>query len=354
MNLISRYLMRNIFMMTLIVSVAFLGISFFIALANQFHGIGKGDYTLVRAMWYVCLALPHDFYQLFPIAGLLGCLLALGLLANHSELTIMRAAGLSVHQITASVLFVVVVMTAMVTLVGEYYAPRLLNYADSMRALYKNHGQAVATQHGIWLRDKHDFIHVGRVSKHGELRDITRFHFDSAHQMQEIVWAEKAAYAHGYWTLHNVQRSQFQTNQVVATHTSEDSWNIHISPSILRVAHREPEEMSLRKLYQVMQFKHDNKLEYIDVALSFWQRVLQPLATCVMLLLAVPFIFGPLRRVSMGLRIMIGLLVGFSFYLLNQFFVPFASVFQIPPFAAAIMPTILCFFVGLFLLRRVH
>lgn len=354
MKIVSRYLMRNILVMTVIVSIAFLGISFFVALANQFHDVGKGDYSLGRAMWYVCLIMPHDFYQIFPIAGLLGCLLALGLLANHSELTVMRTAGLSVQQIIAIVLLVVIGMTTVVTVVGEYYAPRLLNHADRMRALDKNHGQAVATQHGIWLRDHNDFVHVGKVAKNGELSDITRFSFDDTHHMQTLVWAEKATYKDDHWTLRNVQRSQFQANQVTASQVPEDSWNIHISPSILRMAHREPEEMTLRKLYQVMQFKQDNKLEYIDYALPFWQRILQPLATCVMLLLAVPFIFGPLRQVSMGLRIMAGLLVGFSFYLLNQFFVPFSSVFQVPPFVAAILPTMLCFFLGVWLMRKTH
>ena len=103
-----------------------------------------------------------------------------------------------------------------------------------------------------------------------------------------------------------------------------------------------------------MQYKKGNKLEYIDYALPFWQRMLQPLATCVMILLAIPFVFGPLRQVSMGLRMLAGLGVGFSFYLLNQFFVPFSTVFQVPPFLAAVLPTCLFFLLGLFLLRRVR
>ena len=353
MKLITRYIARNVLIMTVIVSVAFIGMGFFVALANQFHDIGKGDYTLARAMWYVLLITPHDFYQVFPIAGLLGSLLALGLLANHSELTVLRAAGMSVQQIMLSVVIVVVGMVALVTILGEVYAPKMLNYADTMRALDKNHGQAVATQHGIWLREKNDFIHIGEVSRKGGLSDISRFNFDTENHLQNMVWAEKASYHRGVWSLTNVHQSAFSANHVTTENVANAKWRIRISPSLLKTAQHEPEEMDLRKLYQVMRYKRGNNLEYIDYALPFWQRVLQPLATCVMILLAIPFVFGPLRHVSMGLRIFAGLGVGFSFYLLNQCFVPFSTVFQIPPFFAAITPTVVFLFLGLFLLRRV-
>lgn len=352
MTILSRYLLRHILMMTWIVSIAFLGISFFVALANQLRDVGKGGYDLWHAIWYVCLTLPHDFYQIFSIVGLLGCLLALGQLSNHSELTIIRAAGMSVQQLMKIVLLIVVGMTLVVTVIAEYYGPRLLHYADNMRALAKNHGQAVATQHGIWLRDHHDFIHIGKVLKRGELEDITRFHFDENQRLQALIWARQASYHEGRWILRDIEQSQFESKAVIASHLSDDTWNVHISPSILRIAHREPEEMSLGKLYQVMKFKKDNKLEYIQAALPFWQRALQPLATCVMVLLAVPFVFGSPRHMSMGLRLMMGLFIGFSFYLLNQFFVPFSTVFQLSPLISAILPTLLCFMLGCWLLRR--
>ena len=353
MNIISRYLMRQIFSMTLIVSIAFLGINFFIALANELHNIGKGDYTLSRALWYVCLILPHDFYQIFPIAGLLGCLLALGLLANHSELTVMRAAGVSIAQLLRKVLIIIMLMTATATILGEYYAPRLLNIATRMRTMDKHHGQIVATQQGIWIRDGQDFIHVGTVLGHHELSDVTHFHFDTNHHLTALAWAETAAYRAGHWTLKNVQRSVFLANQVIASQLPEEIWEIHMSPSILRVTDQEPEQMSLKKLYRIMQFKQQNQLEYADFALSFWQRVIQPLSTCVMLLLAVPFVvFGSLRQVSMGSRIIWGLSVGFTFYLLNQFFVPFGTLFAISPIIAALLPTLLCIILGGWLLWR--
>ena len=349
-----RYIARHILFMMLVVSIAFIAISFFIALANQFHDVGKGSYTLIHAMWYVLLKIPHDFYQTFPVVGLIACLLALGVLANHSELTVMRAAGVSVQQSLGIVLLVVVGLTVVITFFGEYYAPKMLLYAERMRTLDKNHGQAVATQHGIWLRDQNDFIHIGRVTKHGELSDITRFSFDETHHLQAMVWAESATYHQSNWVLKNVQSSRFLIDHVITSQKFKDTWNIHISPGVLRVAQNDPDEMTLHKLYQVMRFKRSNKLEYIDYALPFWQRVLQPFATCVMLLLAVPFIFGPLRQVSMGLRILTGLIFGFGFYLLNQFFVPFSTVFQLAPFVAAILPTLLCFCIGWYILRRTY
>ncbi len=340
--------------MTLLVSIALMGMNFFLVFTSQMYDIGKGDYTLQHAFIYVIMTMPYDYYQIFPIAGLLGCMLGLGLLASHSELIILRASGMSVRRITAVTLGIILLLVLAVTYLGEQIAPHLLYKADVMRTMDKNNGQAVATKNGVWLREGNNFIHVNNVYRHGEMEGITRFIFDSERQLKETVWADKASYNEGKWQLKNVRKSYIYPDHVDSETAAQMEWSVHLSPGILRVAQSEPEEMSLHKLYSVMQYKKTNKLEYVGYALPFWQRILQPLATCVMMFLAIPFIFGPLRNVSMGLRILAGLTLGFSFYFLNQFFVPFSMVYQFPPFVAAIFPTLLFSMLGFILMKRVR
>ena len=111
--------------------------------------------------------------------------------------------------------------------------------------------------------------------------------------------------------------------------------------------------MTMIKLYEYIQYQKKNDLRYQVSALNFWQRIFQPLGTCVMLFLAIPFIFGPLRSVTMGLRLVSGVVVGFSFYILNQFFGPFSLVYHVPPFLAALTPSLLFLVLGLFFVRRI-
>ncbi len=90
-----RYLAREIYAATALVLMAFLALFAFFDLVHELADLGKGNYQLHHAIGYVLLTLPGYVYELFPIAVLIGTLYALTLLARHSEITVLRAAGLS-------------------------------------------------------------------------------------------------------------------------------------------------------------------------------------------------------------------------------------------------------------------
>ena len=71
---------------------------------------------------------------------------------------------------------------------------------------------------------------------------------------------------------------------------------------------------------------------------------MQPVSVAVMLLVALSFIFGPLRTVTMGARIIMGVVTGIVFHLINEIFGPVVMVYQIPAIIGAVLPSIL--FIG--------
>lgn len=352
MKILSRYIALTITGTTLIVVVALLGMDFFIELLHEFADVGKGEYTLRMALEFVLYIIPRDLYLLFPMAGLIGVMLGLGILASNSELVVMRASSLSIAQISFAVMFAVISMVAVITFIGEGLAPYALHHADMMKSLAKSSGQAVSTQHGLWLREGNNFIHIEKVARGGGLEGISRYEFDDQHQLLRSSRAKSAVYRDDHWELLDVQQSHVSELGVKSQYVDKSDWLVSLNPEVLKVAQEDPEEMSLKKLYQIMQYKKQNSLEYADYALPFWRRVFQPLATCVMMFLAIPFIFGPLRTVTMGFRLVMGLIVGFSFYILNQFFGPFSMVFQFPPILAALFPTILFSGVAFYIMQK--
>jgi len=354
MNALTRYIIKTVLYTTLVVVIALVSMDFFIQLIGEFGDIGEGNYTISQALFYVLLIMPNDIYQLFPIAGLIGCLLGLGLLASHSELVVMRASGMSVVQISLAVMIAIVFMVGIVTTVGELIAPKTIHIADNMKAIAKSGGQAVATQQGVWLRDNDSFVHIERVIGADHLRGIFRYTFNQQHQMTAEAYAKSAKYQDGTWMVSDINKTTFDDSHISTQHIANATWNMQLNPTLLKLAQVEPYEMSLGKLYQYIHYQKHNKLQYRASALNFWQRIFQPFGTAVMLFLAIPFIFGPLRSVTMGLRLVSGVVVGFSFYMLNQFFGPFSLVYNVPPFVAALLPSLLFFIIGVFLMRRVR
>src|SRR5207244_1124712 len=94
--------------------------------------------------------------------------------------------------------------------------------------------------------------------------------------------------------------------------------NISLNRDLLRISQVTPEQMSLVQLKSYIAYRKKNGLRASNYDLAYWRRLFQPFATGLMILLAIPFIFGPLRSVTMGLRFVSGVLVGFGFYILNQ------------------------------------
>ncbi len=352
MKLLERYLIRTIIETTLVVILILAGLQIFIAFVGELNDIGNGDYNVWQAAVYVLLGLPANIYSFFPMAALLGGLIALGNLASNSELVVMRAAGFSLWQIVAVIVKAALIMTLVALLIGEGISPYSSNLAETRKAIATAGGQTLATMEGVWARDGDHFIHIDTIQPGGQLQGLTIYQFNQQQQLVSATYADSASYTRKWWHLRNVRESLFSNNHVTAQTYPELWLDLAIRPSLLHVADIEPAEMSLWQLNSYIHFEKQNDLHSDKYILAFWNRIFQPIATIVMLLLAIPFILGPLRRATMGLRIMTGIIIGFVFYILNEFAGPFSTVYQIPPIVAAIVPIILFAGIAWWLLRR--
>ncbi len=353
MKILSWYLFKVITTTTLIVLLIFLGMDFFIRLMSEFNDVGDGNYTIGVAIAYVLMTMPNDLYTMFPMAGLLGALMGLGHLASHSELVVMRSSGMTLMQIVRIILSSILVFVLIVCIFYETLAPKLTHEATMMRAIARAHGQAVATQYGIWVREGDSFFHFNSVNRKGQVEGLTRYQFDTAHHLTTVSYAKEALHKGKGWQVKSVRITHITEDKTTSVLLPEQWWSLELDPVILRIASIEPNEMTLFRLQKVIYYQQQNALRSADYALNFWQRIFAPLIACVMMFLAIPFIFGPLRSATMGLRLVAGISLGFLFYIVNQFIGPFCLLYQIPPIFAALIPLLLFTGVGVVLMRRV-
>lgn len=345
-----------------LVVLILLGFEAFIEFTREFPDIGNGSYGLPQVLAYVPMILPTDVYQLFPMAGLLGCVIGLGLLASHSELIVMRAAGVSVAHITLTVLKAAVLLSIVVLFMGEIVAPFLQHKATVSKAEAISGGQAMLTRQGIWLKDRNNFVHVQSVSSYEHLHGITRYSFDEENQLQLLSFAASADYEDGQWVFRDIVQTDLSAandnnktnNKVTTTHFAEQRWGLQLKPRLLDLTSMSAEQKSLPELSRYIKSLKQSGLNAASYEFGFWQRVFQPLTILVMIVLAIPFVFGPLRTATMGLRMLIGTMVGFVFYIFNQFIGPFSIVYQIPPLIAALSPTVIFAICGWILLRKFY
>jgi lipopolysaccharide export system permease protein len=353
MNILERYIAKTVLSSIGLVTLMLVGIQFFILFVDQVNDLGRVDYGIGQAMVFILLQMPYQVYLFFPMASLLGCLIGLGIMANHSELVVMRASGMSIGQITLAVLKVSVLLIVLVTALGECLVPYLSHYANDYKTAAVSGGQTLRTSKGFWLRYGNDFISVGLILPKNVIRDVYQFSFDDQHHLKLSRFIREAQYTSKGWIAYDVDQTEFNVDQTKAQTFASLPWDVPVKPKILTISSIEPDEMTLHELNRYIREQKRSHQNVHNYQFAFLQRIIQPFTVMVMMILSIPFIFGPLRSSTMGSKLLVGAAVGFGFHILSRFFGPLSTVFQLPPELAALGPTVIFAVLGLYLMKRV-
>jgi len=327
------------------------GLSSMIKFIEQLKSVGQGDYSIIDAAIYVLLMLPRDIEIFFPMAALLGALIGLGMMAQSSELVVMQAAGISRLQIILSVMKTAIPLMLLVMALGEWGAPWTEQKARNLKAQQISGGSLLKGSSGLWAKDGERFVHVNKVIETGLLHGISLYQFNENNELASITKAKVARYQTDAWLLEDVEQtelSSIENNKPTRTSVSQTAtldWISTLTPDKLGVVTVSPESLSITGLFDYLDYLKANKQDTSRYDLALWRKVMQPLSVAVMMLLALSFVFGPLRSVSMGARLVMGIITGFSFHLTNQAFGPISLVYNMPAIFGAVLPSLL--FIGL-------
>ncbi|WP_047046317.1 LPS export ABC transporter permease LptG [Vibrio mexicanus] len=352
-KILDLYIGRTIIATTSLVLVTFVGLSAIIKYVEQLRKVGQGTYDLFQALMFVVLSIPRDIEMFFPMAALLGALIGLGMLASSSELVVMQASGFSKLNIGMSVLKTAVPLMIIVTLLGQWGAPQAQKMARDLRAFATSNGAIMSVRTGVWARDANDFIFIGKIDD-DKLYGLNMWRFDRDKELTTVIYADSVDYvADNQWLMKDVQVTDMQDDVALSKTTyPEYSWTSALEPDKLAVVTVKPEELSLSGLYDYVTFLDASEQDSSRYELALWRKVTQPFSIAVMMLMALSFIFGPLRSVTMGARILSGVVAGFTFYISSEFFGPLSLVYGIPPVFGAVAPSLVFLSVAVMLLRR--
>lgn len=352
MSILDRYIAKSLFTSTLLVCSVIIALQCFLALVNQFQLVGQNHYDLWDACWFMLMQEPSQFYQLFPMSAFLGALIGLGRLSANSELIIMRASGVSVLRVAWSVIKAAVLMIIVVTLLGEGIGPQLQQQSQKFRQVLLFPPKNESLLHAVWLHQGNSFTRIGVLENQNTMFHITRYRFAPTGQLHEVSAARMGHLSNERWKLFEVKNTIFHPDRVVTDKQAQGNLHAEFKPNLEVQMQINSAEQSILNLYHTILYRKEIGLGVNQYIFAFWQRILQPITTLVMICLAVPFVFGSFRNASMGLRIMTGVMIGFIFYLLNQLFGPITLVYQFPPIWAAAIPTCLFLFIAVILLVR--
>ncbi|WP_188150609.1 LPS export ABC transporter permease LptG [Teredinibacter waterburyi] len=351
MSRLRRYIGQQVLVAVLGVLLVIVSLDAIAALVDQLSTL-RGNYDIFAALTYVALYIPSTIYDYLPLAALVGCLIGLGVLANSSELVVMRAAGVSIAQVVGAVMRPVLVFIAIGFVLGEYIAPYTDQYADTRRDLALGHERALQSESGLWFREGDEYMHFNAVLPNGKLYGITRYAFDRAGELEQASFIGSAIYQGEYWTEQEGRITHFKGDRIEKETFAVRKWYTEISPDLLNVLVLNPDELPMQRLHTYAEYQDKQGLDSSEYRLAFWQKALQPLATLSLVVIAISFIFGPLRQTTMGFRVFIGVLVGLIFQTAQKLLGPMSIIMGFSPMYAVLVPIVLCFCYGWLLIYR--
>jgi lipopolysaccharide export system permease protein len=354
MRILDRYLAASILTSTLLVLGVLLALFSFIQFVDALGDVGKANYQLADAVRYVLLSLPRQSHEVFPMAALLGTTLGLSALAVDSELTAMRAAGVSLLRIVGAAMKVGLVLALVAVAIGEFLVPETEQLAERGRADALQIRIKQQKDQGLWMRDGSAYVHVGEVLPDLSLLKVDIYRFDANDRLQQHTSAERGRYADERWTLSGVSESTLTESRVHSQTAREMDWSSTLAPDLFSVFTVRPEGLSILQLHRYIQHLDLNKQNTGPYALAFWQKLAAPFATVVMMVLAIPFVFSQQRSGGVGARLFTGIVIGLAFFVVSRGFGYFGLLYGVPAVVGALLPTLVFFAAALVLLRRVR
>ena len=356
------YVARVVMGTVLLTWAVLTGLDFLISgLLSEIDDIGQGNYGFFSALTYVIYTVPRRAYMMFPTAAVIGTLMGLGVLAASSELTALRALGLSRKRLSTSVAVPLLLLTVVMILNAETLAPWAQRSADGMKAAAKSNDLIVARYSGLWAREGDTFLNAqgGQERSDGgrqwlELNDVSLFEFDDDGRLASVASAATAEHDGEGWLLRGVRRVWFEERAVSETEVDEERWASQLDAAALATAGNlwRPRYQAAADLRSGIEYRQRNGLDASEYEEHYWGRWFYPFNVLALCLAAIPFAFGSLRSGGLGRRLFIGVVFALGFWLLQNQFVRLAGVYQFDFRVAYLIPPMLMMAISFFLFRR--
>lgn len=367
MKTVRRLIYGEVLASIALVAAGFLALFFFFDLVDELQYLGKTNglpsalptasdiYQVRHALLYVALLVPNHLYELLPISVLIGTIFVMARLAKSSEYTILRTSGLDPWRALKLLLGLGAVFVVVSFVIGDYLAPLSERTAQLLKARYR--GTITVGQTGAWLKEKQAYntyvVNVKTLSSNNQMRSVQIFEFDNKGLVVSKMQAASAVFSEDdSWLLKDVSRIEFSipANSATATEPSVQTagintsaldkfrWPTEISQEMVSVALLKPERMATIDLFNYIRHLDANGQTAQRYEIEFWKKVFYPLSCLVMVILALPFAYLHFRSGGITAYVFTGVMVGISFFLLNNVFGYIGNLQNWQPWFAAAAP----------------
>jgi lipopolysaccharide export system permease protein len=305
---------------------------------------GNGDAELWQ---YVSLRLPQLIARFLPFSVLLGTLITLAGLNQNSEVIAMKAAGISAHQIVAPLIVTSLFIAGLSFIFQERIVTRSTATLRAWEAVdYGEMPRESGVHNNVWVRNGDDLIFAATVTGRGagtQLRGV-RLYERTGGTLEAMITAERGVPSGGGWLLSKVESFDVDATTVTKTPTLLTARGV--DPTQFTLAKVDPAEQNLPTLRDSIEQMRVAGRPTAALEAGLWHKFSGPLSAVLMPLLAGVAAFGLARSGQLFLRAVLGMALGFAYFVADNFALAMGNLGAYPPLLAAWAPFLLFLLIG--------
>lgn len=363
--LFDEYMMREFLTTFGLVLLSFIALSIIFSFFELLGDIIRNRTALVTVGAYLINLVPYMLYNLTPLCALLAVLITLGSLSKSSELTAMKASGVSLYRLVAPVIALAGILAVGLFAFDEFYLPTANRTQESLRSVIKGKpAQTFLRPDRKWISGQQDSIgDPARIfyyqffdADKDVFANLTVFEFQPGNfHLTRRIFASSAHWdSHlGQWVLENGWERTFQGESIASytPFTLSTFSEIREQPTYFKKESRPSQEMSFGELNTYINDLNQSGFDTMRLRVQLNRKLAYPLITLVMAIFAVPFALSMGKRGSLaGIATAIGMAIAYT--VIASVFESMGNVNALPPTLAAWSPDLLFGMAGGYLLLR--
>ncbi len=359
------YVLRQFLATFGMVLLSFISLSLVFSFFELIGDIFRNRTPLITVGDYLLNLIPYMLYNLTPLCALLAVLVTVGALTRSSELTAMKASGVSIYRLVAPLLALAGILAVALFAFDELYLPYANRQQEALRSVIKGKpARTFLRPDRQWISGAQDSVgepaHIFYYQFFDSDKDVfanlTVFEFQpGSFHLRRRIFAGSAHWDAQVqrWIFENgwVRTFEGETISHYAPYTLSSFPEIHEPPSYFKKESRQSQEMSFGELREYIQDLQQSGFDTMRLRVQLNRKLAYPLVTLVMAILAVPFALSVGRRGSLaGVTVAIGMTM--AYYVIAGAFEAMGNVNALPPMLAAWSPDLLFGMAGGYLLLR--
>jgi lipopolysaccharide export system permease protein len=361
MRILDRYILKSVLKIFFGCFITFVFLYVIIDIFSRLDDILKQGVGLNVLKQYYLGFLPIIFVQVAPIACLLATLYTFSKLNHDNEIIAMRSSGLSIPQITRTVVAFGIIMSVLVFWINDRFVPRSLVFTEKIKKQMEMGEKKAKEKETAEVRDifmygvKNRLFYINKFTPQtNTIEGITILEHDEKQNVTRKIVANKGVYNNGLWRFYQCITYDFDLSGQVKNeplYMEEEIMTIPETPEELLAQRQRPDFMTINQLDNyIWKLSKSGATSVIrSLNIDLYKRFIEPFTSIIIILLGIPFSFMIRKRGTGASSLGVSIMLGFLYYVLNAICIALGKAGILAPILSVSLSHILAFTLSLYL-----